>query len=539
MTPATSPLRHPGALRPVLALAGVIALLLAGIALTPLPASAVTSAPTATAAPAPARVSAAPGFVTRCGIRFCLDGSPYYFAGTNTYDVFTYGGSYGDTETQYMNKARIDAHLTQLAADKVSVLRLWMFSHESWHGFEPAKGEYNDQQFALFDYVIESARKHGIRLIPVFENYWEAYGGIDTRLTWEGLATGQANRWRFFNKTACPGCFSQYKNYVSHALNRTNHYSGVKYKDDPTIFAWELMNEPRYEGQGTAESTLGTTLRAWVDEMGAHIKSIDPNHLLGAGLEGHQSKYGFGGDEGNPFVAIQQSEYLDFTSAHPYPDEGWAGLDITKTKTLVRAWISDSHDVVGKPFFMGEWNVHQNWPEWWTGIYTDFEAAGGDGSAFWWYKDGSGSNAGFDTFAGAPQLAVFRAHSARMAAKSGIVTPTVSPTDTPTATPTVTPASRGCSATFTVVNEWSDGFQATVTVTAGKSAVTGWTVTWTLPADQGISQSWNATLTTSGDTVTASNLAWNGALAAGASASFGLMGTGSASGVPALSCSAT
>ena len=100
MTPATSPLRHPGALRPVLALAGVIALLLAGIALTPLPASAVTSAPTATAtaapAPAPARVSAAPGFVTRCGgIRFCLDGSPYYFAGPNTYDVFTYGGSYG------------------------------------------------------------------------------------------------------------------------------------------------------------------------------------------------------------------------------------------------------------------------------------------------------------------------------------------------------------------------------------------------------------------------------------------------------------
>ncbi|MDQ1286651.1 MAG: hypothetical protein QG622_216, partial [Actinomycetota bacterium] len=166
-------------------------------------------------------------------------------------------------------------------------------------------------------------------------------------------------------------------------------------------------------------------------------------------------------------------------------------------------------------------------------------AAGGDGSAFWWYKDGSGSNAGFDTFKGAPQLAVFREHSARMAAKSGIVTPTTTPSGTPTATPTVTPASRGCSATFTVVNEWSDGFQATVTVTAGKSAVTGWAVSWTLPANQSVAQSWNATLTTSGDTVTASNLAWNGALAAGASASFGLMGTGSASGVPALSCSAT
>lgn len=382
------------------------------------------TAPTAPAQAAPA------GFVTRCGIHFCLDGRTYFFAGTNTYDVFTYGGSYGDTETQYMDKARIDRHLAQLAADGVSVLRLWMFSHEEWHGFEPQKGIYNDNQFALFDYVIESAKKNGIRLIPVLENYWEAYGGIDTRLRWEGLGTGQANRWRFFNKTACPGCFTQYKNYVAHVLNRTNHYSEIKYKDDPTIFAWELMNEPRYEQQGVEESTKGTTLRAWVDEMGAFIKDIDPNHMLGTGLEGHESRYGFGGDEGNPFVAIHQSPYVDFTSAHPYPDEGWAALDIPRTKALIRAWVKDSHEVVGKPFFMGEWNVHQNWSEWWTQIYGELEALDAGGSAFWWYRDGTGTASGFDTFAGTPHLSVFREHSQRMAAKSG--TPAAS-TGTPAA----------------------------------------------------------------------------------------------------------
>ena len=118
--------------------------------------------------------AATAGFVQRCGIHFCLDGKAYYFAGANTYDVFTFGGSYGDTETQYMDKTRIDNHFAQLQADKVSVLRLWMFSHESWHGFESAKGVYNEQEFALFDYVIESARTHGVKVIPVFENYWEA-----------------------------------------------------------------------------------------------------------------------------------------------------------------------------------------------------------------------------------------------------------------------------------------------------------------------------------------------------------------------------
>src|SRR5687768_16109368 len=84
----------------------------------------------AQAAPAAAPASVPPGFAYRCGIHFCLDGNTFFFAGANTYDVFTYGGAFGDTETQFMDKAKIDAHFARLQADKVTVLRLWMFSHE-------------------------------------------------------------------------------------------------------------------------------------------------------------------------------------------------------------------------------------------------------------------------------------------------------------------------------------------------------------------------------------------------------------------------
>ncbi len=197
-----------------------------------------------------------------------------------------------------------------------------MFDHETWHGFESSKGVYNDQQFAEFDYILYSAAQHNIRVIPVFENYWEAYGGIDTRLSWEGLATGQANRWRFFNQSACPGCFTQYKNYVNYALNRTNHYTGVKYKDDPTVFAWELMNEPRYEGQGTDENANGTTLRKWVDEMGAYIKGIDGNHMLDAGLEGHGTQVRLRRRRGQP---VRQHSTVAVHRLHlgaPVPERG-------------------------------------------------------------------------------------------------------------------------------------------------------------------------------------------------------------------------
>jgi Cellulose binding domain/Cellulase (glycosyl hydrolase family 5) len=496
--------------------------------------------------------AATDGFVSRCGVHFCLNGKTYYFAGANTYDVFTYGGSYGDTETQYMDKTRIDNHFAELQSDGVSVLRLWMFDHESWHGFESSKGVYNDQEFAEFDYIIQSAKAHNIRLIPTLENYWEAYGGIDTRLSWEGLGTGQSNRWRFFNKTACPGCFTQYKNYVSHALNRVNHYSNVAYKDDPTIFAWDLMNEPRYEGQGT-ESTSGTTLRAWVDEMGAYIKGIDSNHMVYAGIEGHQSKYGFGGDEGNPFVYLQQSPYIDFTSAHPYPNEGWANLTLDQTITLINAWNSDSVNLVGKPFFLGEFNtMGVDRSTWWTSIYNDIESQDIAGSAFWWYPDPSAGGDNYAVKHGAPELSVFKAHSARMVTKSG-GTP-ASPTSAKpssaapssvrpssaapssarpsSARPSSAPPSNsavpgGCSVSY-VVNDWGSGFTTTVTITSS-TAVNGWNLKWSFAGNQQITNAWNAVTTQSGQAVTATNASWNAAIPAGGSTSFGFQASYSGS----------
>lgn len=482
-------------------------------------------------------------FVTRCGIRFCLDGKPYYFAGANTYDVFTFGFDWLPAP-DYVDKAKIDAHLARLQNDGVSVLRLWMFSHEDWQGFEAAEGVYTEEEFILFDYVVKSARDHNIRLIPVFENYWEAYGGIDTRLRWEGLGTGQANRWRFFNKQQCPGCFDQYKNYVRHALGRTNYFTGVKWTQDPTIFAWELMNEPRYQDATPNENTTGTTLRAWVDEMGALVKSLDPNHLLGTGMEGQQTSYGYGGDAGNPFVYIHQSPYIDFTSAHMYPTEGWAGLDFTKARALLLRWISDSHDVVGKPFFLGEWNAHENKTEWWSQIYAEMEASGGDGDAFWWFPANT-SCGGFDSGEGCPEHAVFRTHSAAMKAKSGVTNPSpsrsasaspsrsvsASPSRSVSASPSASSPSPGgpasCRVAYRVDNSWSGGFNASVTVTnTGSAAVNQWVLTWTAAAGQGLVNGWNATVTQSGTTVTARAPAWATSLAPGQSWTVGYQGSG-------------
>jgi mannan endo-1,4-beta-mannosidase len=77
-------------------------------------------------------------------------------------------------------------------------------------------------------------------------------------------------------------------------------------------------------------------------------------------------------------------------------------------------------------------------------------------------------------------------------------------------------------------------------VTAGSAAISGWTVTWTFANGQTVTQAWNATVTSSGSTVTARNVSYNGTLAAGATTTFGFLGswTGTNS-VPAVSCTAS
>jgi cellulase/cellobiase CelA1 len=95
------------------------------------------------------------------------------------------------------------------------------------------------------------------------------------------------------------------------------------------------------------------------------------------------------------------------------------------------------------------------------------------------------------------------------------------PTDPPDPTPT-----GACAVTYKITNQWSGGFQADVQLSnTGSSAWTGWSLGWTFPNAQTVSQTWNAESTQSGSTVTAKNVGWNANVAAGSSVSFGFTGS--------------
>lgn len=119
----------------------------------------------------------------------------------------------------------------------------------------------------------------------------------------------------------------------------------------------------------------------------------------------------------------------------------------------------------------------------------------------------------------------------------GVSAPRTGPVTTlPLTTSTSGP---GCTARYFLREQWDGAFRGEVEVTAGPAGSGGWAVSWTLGAGQGVTQSWNADVTVAGGTITARGVAWNGALAAGQTATFGFIGSWAGTNpVPVVGCSA-
>jgi hypothetical protein len=100
------------------------------------------------------------------------------------------------------------------------------------------------------------------------------------------------------------------------------------------------------------------------------------------------------------------------------------------------------------------------------------------------------------------------------------------------------PTGSGCTATFSLVSSWNGGYQGEVAVkNTGTTALTGWKVGLTLASGQTLSQVWNGTNSGTSGAVTVANAAYNGALAPGASTTFGYIANASAATAPAnLTC---
>ncbi len=100
-------------------------------------------------------------------------------------------------------------------------------------------------------------------------------------------------------------------------------------------------------------------------------------------------------------------------------------------------------------------------------------------------------------------------------------------TRSPSATFTTGTAPTGsCAVGYRVTGQWAGGFQGEVKVqNTGTAAVNGWALRWTFGDGQAVTRMWNATASQSGAQVTATNAAYNPAIPAGGTVTFGFTGT--------------
>ncbi|CAH9101203.1 unnamed protein product [Cuscuta epithymum] len=294
--------------------------------------------------------------------QFVLNGQPFYVNGFNTYWLMVFAA---DEST----RGKVSDVFKQASSVGMTVCRTWAFNDGQWRALQISPGVYDELVFKGLDFVVSEAKNYGVRLILSFVNNWEPYGGKKQYVKWgKDAGLNLTSDDDFFSN---PTIKAYYKSHVKAVLNRVNTITNIVYKDDPTIFAWELINEPRCESDPS-----GDTLQNWIQEMAVYVKSMDPKHLVEIGSEGF---YGpstpsrtqfnpntYAQQVGTDFIRNHQALGVDFASAHIYPDS-WISQDITEahvefTKSWMQSHIEDAENYLRMPIIFAEFGVNTKDP---------------------------------------------------------------------------------------------------------------------------------------------------------------------------------
>ncbi|CAE6414897.1 unnamed protein product [Rhizoctonia solani] len=324
--------------------------------------------------------SAAPvstGFVKTSGTKFTLNGSTFTVVGSNAYWM-----------AQLSSTADITSSFADLSAAGVTTLRTWGFNdvtspsgtyYQLWSGTTRTVNTGADG-LAKFDTVVAAAKAAGIRLIVALTNNWSDYGGMDVYVK---QILGSSNHDLFYTDATVKAAF---KSYINTWVSR--------YKNEPTILAWELANEPRCKGStGTWTGTCTTTtITNWATEISAYIKSIDSNHLVGLGDEGFYNQasgpnYPYQGGEGIDFDANLKISTLDFGTFHSYPIRDHAA----------------SQKSANKPVIIEEFGVTSDQAATYTAWWNEIVSSGGLAGDLIWQAGSSvatGYNDGYAVYPG-------------------------------------------------------------------------------------------------------------------------------------------
>ena len=336
-----------------------------------------------------------------------MNGQPYRFTGINIYTanlrdncVNSYSGGYDNSV--------LDNDLSQFdsaTGGQSRVFRAWFFqSLATTNGV---------RDWSAFDHTLAVAQSHGFRVIAVLANGWgmcEAQGATGRN----GLGYRDISFYQDGYKQGpdvghigglSEGGITSYRQWVQDVVSR--------YADNPTIFAWQLMNEGNagtYQSNGTphftcpSESAANQALLSWATDVTQLVKSIDDNHLVNVGTLDNSC-----GTRASDNIAISAVAGNDLCDYHDY----------SSSSTIMPSALSymiTQCKLIGRPIIVDEMGINQTDPaingdlttraaEFAVKMAEDFQA-GVDGIMPWVW-DGSGQHVDrlFEIKPGDPVLA--------------------------------------------------------------------------------------------------------------------------------------
>ena len=289
---------------------------------TNLPKSLIVSSPTTTLPPSPS-------FVQRQGQGLSLNGKKFTMVGFNIWkanisypqpddvNYFFVNSTSGNNNTGTKCSSSTCITLTDSLNNisnngtntNINTIRSWFFQEYTNPMMVNGVPSFN---WTPFDNTLSQAASKGFKVIAVLANQ----GGGPTDGPPLKTQAWYSSGYKTEVDSGTEGNIAYhevvpYYQYVQAVVER--------YKNNPAIAAWELINEPStgaYNCNATAESQGETALYNFISNVGGMIKSIDSNHLVSLGVTGHNSC----GIEGGDYQTIMSNPYLDLCTFHDYSE---------------------------------------------------------------------------------------------------------------------------------------------------------------------------------------------------------------------------
>ncbi len=173
------------------------------------------------------------------------------------------------------------------------------------------RGALREEGLARLDRVLAMAAEHEVQLLLVTANHWGDYGGAPAVL--EAVAPGEGLPVEAFY--ADERAIEHQQGYLTALVGRTNTVNGRRYREDPAIFGWELVNEARCDDPGWCRES---TLPLWALRMRIAVRAAGARQPIVWGGQGYL------GAHGEDLRDLAATSGLDVLTVHLYPDAAGA-----------------------------------------------------------------------------------------------------------------------------------------------------------------------------------------------------------------------